>query len=81
MLVDSKTSLFKQISNNEISNLIKRSQFNKRRGKLFQISEEVRIKLAYRVIDFEDYFIVDSMPLEICEFSLHRRIKNCKDEF
>jgi hypothetical protein len=58
-----KNSLFKQINTNEIPNLIERSHFNKRRRKLFFFSEEVRTKLASHILEFEDYFIVDSMPL------------------
>ncbi|MBP4140008.1 IS982 family transposase [Flavobacterium sp. P7388] len=81
MSIDSENSLFKQLSSNEIPNLIERSQFNKRRRKLFLFSEEIRIKLASNFLDFEDYFIVDSMPLEICKFSRHNRIKICKTEF
>ncbi|MGV8944978.1 MAG: IS982 family transposase [Lutibacter sp.] len=81
MSIDSENSLFKQLNNNQISNLIERSQFNKRRRKLFLFSEEVRTKLASYFLEFEDYFIVDSMPLEICKFSRHNRIKICKDEF
>ncbi|MCB0444808.1 MAG: IS982 family transposase [Gelidibacter sp.] len=81
MSIDSENSLFKQIDNLVIPNLIERSQFNKRRRKLFHFSEEVRTKLAAHFLDFEDYFIVDSMPLEICKFSRHNRIKICKDDF
>lgn len=81
MSIDSENSLFKQISSNQIPNLIERSQFNKRRRNLFLFSEDVRIKLASYFLEFEEYFIVDSMPLEICKFSRHRRIKICKEEF
>ncbi len=81
MSIDSENSLFKEINREQISNLIERSQFNKRRRKLFFFLEEVRTKLASRFLEFEDYFIVDSMPLEICKFSRHRRIKICKNEF
>lgn len=81
MSIDSENSLFKQINSDDIPNLIERSQFNKRRRKLFLFSEEVRTKLTSRFLEFEDYFIVDSMPLEICKFSRHNRIKVCKDEF
>ena len=48
---------------------------------MFFFLEEVRTKLASRFLEFEDYFIVDSMPLEICKFAPHRRIKICKNEF
>lgn len=81
MSIDSENSLFKLIDQLEIPNLIERSQFNKRRRKLFLFSEEVRTKLASAFVDFEDYFIVDSMPLEICKFSRHNRIKICKNDF
>src|SRR6056300_213593 len=81
MSIDSENSLFKQISQLEIPNLIERSQFNKRRRMLFLFSERVRTKLASYFLEFENYFIVDSMPLEICKFSRHNRIKICKEEF
>jgi len=81
MSIDSENSLFKQISLCEIPNLIERSQFNKRRKKLFLFSEQIRTKLAAQFLRFEDYFIIDSMPLEICKFSRHNRIKICKDDF
>jgi hypothetical protein len=37
--------------------------------------------LASHFLEVEDYFIVDRMPLDICKFSLHNRIKMCKNEF
>jgi len=78
MSIDSENSLFKLVDASQIPNLIERSQFNKRRRKLFLFLEEVRTKLASRFLEFEDYFIVDSMPLEICKFARHRRIKSVK---
>jgi len=76
MSIDSENSLFKEINKQQIPNLIERSQFNKRRRKLFFFLEEVRKKLASRFLEFEDCFIVDSMPLEISKFARHRRIKS-----
>jgi hypothetical protein len=81
MSIDSENSLFKEINNQLIPNLIERSQFNKRRRKLFTLFEKIRTKIASRFLEFEDYFIVDSMPLEICKFSRHNRIKICKKDF
>jgi len=81
MSIDSENSLFKEINKQQIPNLIERSQFNKRRRKLFFFLEEVRVKLASHFLEFEDYFIVDSMPLEICKFARHNRIKICKKNF
>ncbi len=79
--IDSENTLFKKINQVVIPNLIERSQFNKRRRKLFYLTEEVRKKLSEKFIEFEDCFIVDSMPLEICKFSRHKRIRICKDDF
>ncbi len=79
--IDSENSLFKLVDQSEIPNIIERSQFNKRRRKLFLFSEHVREKLASFFLEFEDYYIVDSMPLEICKFSRHNRIKICKNDF
>lgn len=56
MSIDSENSLFKEINEQQIPNLIERSQFNKRRRKLFFFLEEVRTKLASRFLEFEDYF-------------------------
>ena len=44
MSIDSENSLFKEINSKQISNLIERSLFNKRRLKLFLFLEEVRTK-------------------------------------
>lgn len=81
MSIDSENALFKQLQTNPISNLIERSQYNKRRRQLFGFSEIIRKKLALSFEQTEDYFIVDSMPLEICKFSRHNRIKICKEHF
>lgn len=77
MSIESENSLFKQITTNEISNLIERSWFNKRRRKLFLFSKEIVIKLASFFLHFEDYFIIDSTPLEFCKKARPNRIKIC----
>lgn len=76
-----KTPYLKEINSKQISNLIERSQFNKRRGKLFLFLDEVSTKLAPRFLEVEDYSVADHMPLESCKFAHHRRIKICKKEF
>ena len=48
---------------------------------MFLFSEEIRIKLADAFLECEDCFIVDSMPLEICKFSRHNRVKISKEDF
>ena len=81
MSIDSENSFFNQLQDGQITNLIERSQYNKRRKKLFYFSEEIRRQLYSKFTEFENYFIVDSMPLEICKMARHTRIKICKDDF
>ena len=73
MHIDSKYSLVKEISTEKIPNLINPILFNKRIRRLFSFSENVRRKLVSYFLEFEDYFIVDSIPLEICKFARHNR--------
>jgi len=81
MSIDSENDLFRQISNVDIPNLIERSQFNKRRRKLFCFSETIRLAQSSRFTELEDYFIVDSMPLEICRTARQNRVKICKENY
>ena len=37
--------------------------------------------MAEQLVPYEDYFIVDSMPLEICKPSRSQRVKICKEDF
>ena len=81
MSIDSENDLFKQLATASIPNLIERSQYNKRRRKLFDFTENIRTSLAASFLEFEDYFIIDSMPLEICKKARQNRIKICKKDF
>ena len=81
MSIDSENDFFRQLVNSSIPNLIERSQFNKRRRKLFEFSEKIRTTLACSFLEFENYFIIDSMPLEICKKARENRIKICKKDF
>lgn len=81
MSIDSENSLFERLKGCTIDNLLERSQFNKRRRNLFLLTEKIRKKLSLKFIEHEDYFIIDSMPLEVCKFSRHYRSKICKEDF
>ena len=74
-------SFFNQLQNGQISNLIERSHYNRRRKKIFPFAELIRKHLYSKFTEFENYFVVDSMPLEICKMAHHSRIKICKDDF
>ncbi len=75
MSIDSKNDLFKQLTATQIPNLIERSQYNKRPRNLFQFTENIRTFLAASFLEFENYFIIDSLPLEICKKTQQNRIK------
>lgn len=81
MSIDSENNLFNSIDKGQIPNLLERSQFNKRRRALFGFNEIVRQKLATFFLEFEDCYLIDSMPLEICKFARHLRLKICREDF
>jgi hypothetical protein len=79
MSIDSECHLFRLIHGTYLNELIDRSVYNRRRRKLFGLIEKIRIQLASFFNEFENYFIVDSMPLEVCKTSRASRSSICKD--
>lgn len=77
--IDSELQLFRKLPNSLINN-IERSVYNRRRRKLAHHMEQIRRKIAMEFNAFEDIFIVDSMPLKICENVRASRCKICKEE-
>ncbi len=41
----------------------------------------MRNEIFKKFNEFEDYFVVDSMPLEVVKLSRSRRSKICKEEY
>ena len=80
MSIDSECQLFRVISGTYLQGLIERSVYNKRKRKLFSILENVRKTLAKSFSESEEYFIVDSMPLEICKNARANRSTICKEQ-
>jgi len=58
---------------------IERTVYNRRRRKLAFKIELFRQNIASMVVPTEDYFIVDSMPLEVCKYSRSSRTKICQE--
>lgn len=79
MSIDSENDLFRKLPT-AISKKIERSVYNRRKRNLVNHINSVRLKLASRFNEFENYFIVDSMPLEICKFSRSTRSTICKED-
>jgi len=80
MSIDSECQLFRTISGTKLEGLIERSVYNRRKRKLFSLTEKVRQKLACSFNQYEDYFVVDSMPLEVCKNARAIRSTICKEQ-
>lgn len=78
MSIDSEYQLFR-ILPIEIKSLIERSVYNRRKRRLFVHMERVRKLLVEKFNSTEKYFVVDSMPLEVCKLSRSSRSKICKE--
>ncbi|MCY1659899.1 IS982 family transposase [Chryseobacterium sp. SL1] len=78
MSIDSEHQLFR-ILPVEIKSLIERSVYSRRKRKLFNHMERIRKLLAERFNGSEKYFVVDSMPLEVCKLSRSSRSRICKE--
>lgn len=84
MSIDSENFLYKKIKSchrQDFPNLIDRTQFNRRKKDLFHFIDIIRKIMAAPFLEFEDYMIVDSMPVEVCKLSRAKRAKICKDSF
>lgn len=81
MGLDSECQLFRVIKDTPLHAKIERSVYNKRRRKLFDYIEFVRLQLSQKFNEFEDIFIIDSMPLEVCKNARASRSTICKEEY
>jgi hypothetical protein len=64
MSIDSENDLFRNLHE---SFLLKteRSFYTRRRRKLFEHTNSIRLKLVFFFNDFENYLVIDSMPLKV----------------
>lgn len=79
MGINSECQLFRDIKHTYLAPLIERSVYNRRKRSLFNHLEKIRFILANAFNEFEDAFIIDSMPLEICKNARASRSKICRD--
>jgi hypothetical protein len=79
MGIHSECQLFRDIRYTYLHPLIERSVYNRRKRSLFYQIEKVRTLLASDFNEFEDTFIIDSMPLEICKNARASRSKICRE--
>lgn len=79
MGIDSERDLFRKLPT-ALTSKIERSVFNRRKRALFSHREILRKTLACQ-ISTQDFYIVDSMPLEVCKLSRSSRSSICKEEY
>lgn len=79
MGIDSENNLFRVLPSC-FTRKIERTVYNRRKRRLMAYQNLIRMQLAESFNEFEDVFIVDSMPLEICKISRSSRSKICKEE-
>ena len=79
MSIDSECQLFRTLPN-ILSSRIERSVYNRRKRNLFPYQEIIRKRLVNQFNEFEDHFVVDSMPLEVCKLSRSGRSTVCKEQ-
>ena len=76
--IDSENWLFesklKECREN-IPNLISRRQFNDRRKALSKLNEQICSRIAHQMDGGEDYFCIDSAPIEVCRVARGKRSK------
>ncbi|MDY3339152.1 IS982-like element ISRa1 family transposase [Riemerella anatipestifer] len=77
--IDSELQLFRKLPNSLI-NKIERSVYNKRKRRLSLQIEQIRQRISMEFNEFEDIFIVDSMPMKVCENARSTRSKICKEQ-
>ena len=80
MSIDSECQLFRVFSI-DLKQKIERSVYNRRKRKLFFAIDFIQKILFDKFNEFEEYFIVDSMPLEVAKLSRSLRSKICKEAF
>lgn len=82
--IDSESYLWGKLKSDyyhSFPNLIDRSNYNRRRKRLYPFILELNQKIAdYLNID-EDIYLVDSIPVPVCQIAREKRSKICKENY
>lgn len=71
MGIDSESLLFAKLKEyrKEIPNLISRRQYNDKRKMTSSLCNAIRERIVKDMNGGEDYFCIDSKPIEVCRFA------------
>ncbi len=83
LMIDSENYLFALLRQRRYDRfyLIERSRYNRRRKQLYELTEKVRQTLVSQMVDGENVFVIDSMPIEICKFARAKRLRICQQDY
>ena len=76
--IDSENWLFEaklKECRSSMPNLVSRRQFNDRRKSVSALCEQIRSRIANHIDGGEDYFCIDSKPIEVCRVARGKRCK------
>lgn len=75
--IDSENNLFDRLNDyrEEFPKLISRRQYNDRRKFTSNLCEEIRKRIASKIDGAEEYFCIDSKPIEVCRLARGSRCK------
>lgn len=66
---------------NDFGDLIHITNYNKRRKKLAVWTEQVNCRLAAKLNEGEDVFMVDSIPVPVCKLAREQQLRVCRHNF
>lgn len=83
MGIDSESNLFIRLSEykDKMPNLISRRQYNDRRKTTSTLCDTIRKRIAEKIDGGEEYFCIDSKPIEVCRFARAKRCSMGKNNF
>lgn len=83
MGIDSESLLFAKLQEyrKEIPNLISRRQYNDRRKMTSSLCNAIRERIVKKMDGGENYFCIDSKPIEVCRFARAKRCSMGKNNF
>jgi hypothetical protein len=83
MGIDSESNLFIRLSEykDKMPNLISRRQYNDRRKTTSTLCDTIRKRIAEKIDGGEEYFCIDSKPIEVCRVARGKRCKMGRNDY
>lgn len=82
--IDSENYFWGKLKNDhalDFPHLIHRSNFNRRRKRLFPFIQKLNQTIADQLNEGEDVYLVDSIPIPVCQLARAKRSKICKTDY